>query len=121
MTIAPDWLALAARRGAERSFTLGSLLSEFARVEGLSQQQLASFLSCSPETLDWLSLCYRPTPERFGEDVSRIAERFQIDPIQLAQLIRRAEAIAALQRTATMGDPVLLLAARDRDEEKEEK
>ena len=117
MTTAPDWLGLAAQRSAERSFTLGLLLREFSQVERLSREQLASLLSCEVETLDWLSLCYRPLPERFGEDVSRIAERFQIDPTQLAQLIRRAEAVAAVRRTARPQEEMLLLAARDRDEE----
>jgi hypothetical protein len=117
MTTAPDWLGFAAQRSAERSFTLGSLLREFSQVERLSPKQLASLLSCEVETLDWLSLCYRPLPERFGEDVSRIAERFQIDPTQLAQLIRRAEAVAAVRSTARPREETLLLAARDRDEE----
>jgi hypothetical protein len=117
MTSAPDWLGFAARRSAERSFTLGSLLREFSQVEKLSREQLASLLSCDVDTLDWLSLCYSPLPERFGEDVSRIAERFQIDPTQLAQIIRRAQVIAAVRCSVRTQDNTLLLAARDRDEE----
>ena len=117
MTTAPDWLGLAAQRSAERSFTLGSLLREYSQMERLSREELASRLSCDVDTVDWLSLCYQPLPERFGEDVARIAERFQVDPARLAGIIRRAQAVVAVRRSVPVEEDGLLLAARDRDQE----
>lgn len=119
MTETPRWLDEAARKGSARPWTLGAVLHEYCRSEGLTQAQLASFLVCSPESLAWLSLCRKPAPEQFAEDITTIAERFQIVPIKLAQIVRRVEAIAVLRRSsdAEEADPVLL-AARDRDEEK---
>jgi len=120
MTTAPRWLAHAARRGSQRPWTLGAVLDEYCRNEKLTREQLASFLDCGPESLAWLSLCRRPVPDQFAEDVARIAERFHIDPAKLAQIVRRVDAVAVLRRPrdAEEADPVLL-AARDRDEEED--
>ncbi len=120
MTKTPRWLEQAARRGSERPWTLGAVLSEYSRYEGLTREQLSSLLSCSLDSLAWLSLFRRPAPERFAEDVSKIAERLQINASKLAQIVRRVDAVAVLRRAvnAQEEDP-LLLAARDRDEERD--
>lgn len=121
MTTTPRWLDRAARRGSERPWTLGAVLDECCRNEGLSREQLSSLLGCGLESLAWLSLCRRPAPERFAQDVARIAERFRIEPAKLAQVVRRVDALAVLRQPSNLKeeDP-LLLAARDRDEEKGE-
>ncbi len=120
MTTTPKWLEHAARRGSERPWTLGAVLDEYCRDEGLTREQLSSLLDCGLDSLAWLSLCRRPAPEQFAEDVARIAERFQIESAKLAQVIRRVDAVAVLRRpsNAEEEDP-LLLAARDHDEEKD--
>lgn len=120
MTKTPSWLDHAARHSSERPWTLGAVLEEYSRVEGVTRAETASFLGCDVDSLAWLSLCRKPAPDRFLEDVSRIAERFQIDGFKLAQLIRRVDAIVVLRRTTTAEEETLLLAARDRDEETEE-
>jgi hypothetical protein len=121
MTTTPRWLERAARSGSERPWTMGSVLEEYCASEGVTRQHLAALLGCSSESLAWLSLCRRPGPEQFAEDVNKIAERFQIEPAKLAQIVRRVDAVAVLRRPRDVeeGDPVLL-AARDRDEEKDE-
>ncbi len=120
MTKTPRWLEQAARRGSERPWTLGAALDEYCRNEELTREQLSSLLGCSLDSLAWLSLCRRPAPEQFAEDISKIAERFEIDASKLAQIVRRVDAIAVLRRAinAQEEDP-LLLAARDRDKERD--
>jgi len=120
MTKKPRWLEHAARRSSERAWTLGSALDEYRRSEGLTREQLSLLLDCSLDSLAWLSLCRRPAPEQFAEDVSMIAERFQIDASRLAQVLRRVDAVAVLRRAVNMQeeDP-LLLAARDRDRKRD--
>lgn len=99
---------------------MGSVLDEYCASEGITREQIAVLLGCSSESLSWLSLCRRPAPEQFVEDITKIADRFRIEPAKLAQIVRRVEAIAVLRRPRDVekDDPVLL-AARDRDEEKD--
>lgn len=118
MTTNPRWLGEAARRGSERAWTLGSVLNIFCSTEGATREQVASLLGCSLDSVAWLSLCRKPRPDHFADDVARIAGRFQIEGSNLAQLIRRVDAIAALREPRDLGnvDPILL-AARDRNKE----
>jgi hypothetical protein len=117
----PKWLEHAERRGSERPWALGSVLDEYCRNEGLTREQLASFLGCKRESLAWLSLCRRPAGEQFAGDVTKIAGRFEVNPAKLAQIVRRVDALAALRRPRDLKeDDAMLLAARDRDEEKDE-
>jgi hypothetical protein len=118
MTTTPSWLERAAERSSERPWTLGAVLDEFGRTEGMAREEVAAFLGCGVETLQWLALCRKPDADAFAEDVWRIAERFAVDASKLAQLIRKTEAISALRQTKAPEEDALLLAARDRDEEK---
>ena len=118
MTKTPKWLERAAKRTSERDWTLGSVLDEFGRAERMTHEQVAAFLGCRVETLQWLALCRKPDADAFTENVRRIAERFKVDASKLAQLIRRVEALATLGRAKIPEEEALLLAARDRDEEK---
>jgi hypothetical protein len=103
-----------AARVTDDPFFLGSALAGFARSEGLDADGLATLLGCPPETLPALSLCRRPSAEseRFLTDIRTIAERFGIDEDALTTILRRADAIEALQGT-TQG--ARLAAARDRN------
>lgn len=118
MTKTPSWLVRAAQRTSERPWTLGSVLDEFGRTEEMTREQVAEFLGCGVETLQWLALCRKPDAEEFADDVRRVAERFNVDASKLAQLIRRTESVTALSRAKVTEEDALLLAARDRDEEK---
>jgi hypothetical protein len=118
MTTRPSWLDRAVVRGSERTWTLGSVFSEYCRTEGLTREQLSSLLGCDIDSLAWLSLCHRPAPEQFAEDIAKIVERFQIDGSKLARLLRQVDALSALRRVVnTQEDTPMLLAARDRDKE----
>jgi hypothetical protein len=117
MTKTHRWLQRAAQRTSERPWSLGSVLDEFGRTEDMAREQVAEFLGCGVETLQWLAICRKPDADEFVDDVRLIAKRFNLDASKLAQLIRRTESVAALSRAKVTEDG-LLLAARDRDEEK---
>lgn len=119
----PDWLGTAVRRSSAREWTLGHVLEKYRRFENKSPEELAMELGCSLETLEWLALCRRPDEDTFAEDLSGIAERFNVDPNGLASVIRHAESLdvfAARQEDghAARG-PGVVLAARDRDSDDE--
>lgn len=120
MTTTPKWLDHAARRSSERPWTLGSALDEYRGIEKLTDEQLSDRLGCSISVLAWLSLCRRPAPEHFSDDILKIAERFQIEAPKLAQILRHVDVVTVLRRPdSSQEDESLLLAARDRDEEKD--
>lgn len=115
-----DYLA---RRVAADRFFLASALAPYARDEGLNDAGLARALGCEVAALARLRLCRRPTGEAaaFRADVARIADHFGIERGLLAQIVRRADAIAGLRAAsddaAGRDGRGLLLAARDRDDE----
>lgn len=107
----------AAERASRRRFFLASPLLAYARAERLDDAGLAARLGCDPADLPALLLCRRPTGEgpMFRSDVEAIAERFHLDPAQLAGLIRAADALVALGRAAPDVTRGMLAAARDRE------
>lgn len=116
-----DRLARFARRVEGDPFFLASALAAYARTEALDDAGLAAALSCDPSALTPLRLCRRPRPEpaAFRADVDRIAARFGADPGALAQIVRRADALATWRDAppaAGRDDAGLLAAARDRDD-----
>ncbi|HVZ36276.1 MAG TPA: hypothetical protein VG963_27800 [Polyangiaceae bacterium] len=113
----PSWLERAAQRSSAHPWALGSVLDEFGRIEGMTRQQVAAFLGCDVGALQWLASCRKPDADEFANDIRRIAERFEVDAYKLAELVRRTEAVTVLSR-ANSEEEALLLAARDRDEEK---
>lgn len=101
----------------ERPNLLAGPLHLYKEQEGLDDQQLASLLKCELETLPRLALCERPRPApHFREDVERIAAYIHADMLQLAMVIRAAEAREALSHRSGMAPPTLL-AARDIESE----
>ncbi len=115
-----DRIAALARRVQDDPFFLASALKDYAHGEGLDDPQLAALLGCTPETLDLLRLCRRPRPEPpwFRQDVDRIAGRFGVRADKLAQIVRYANALAALRRQPA-AERGTLMAARDRDDDVE--
>jgi hypothetical protein len=114
----PDSLFL--RRAAERvrsqPFYLAAALLDWAEREGWDDAALAARLGCAPKDLAGVLLCRRPvgTGPQFRHDVERIAERFGLEPLRLAEAIRYAD---ALGETAAEAEPGWLAAARDRGPE----
>jgi hypothetical protein len=108
------------RRAAERvrsqPFYLAAALLDWAEREGWDDAALAARLGFAPKDLAGVLLCRRPigTGPQFRRDVERIAERFGLEPLRLAEAIRYADALAA---TAAEDESGWLAAARDREPE----
>ena len=107
-----DSLESLAARAAGEPFFLASLLAAYARSEGLDDAGLAAALGCPPGELTMLRLCRAPDTESpdFWDDVTRIAERFGIDPDRLAHVVKRGRVVG---RLPTAGPGGFLMAARD--------
>lgn len=110
-------IAALARRVERDPFFLAAALRDYARSEGLDEPALAVLLACPVGTLAPLGLCRRPRPDPplFRQDVDRIAACFAVRADRLAEVVRRADALAALRREAT-SEQGTLMAARDREE-----
>lgn len=111
-----DLLRRTAERAGKQPFYLASSLLTYARAERLDDDALAARLGCELAQLPALLLCRRPTGEGpvFRKDVEAIAQRFGLEAARLAQLIRAADAVVALQRPSVEPSGQLLAAARDR-------
>lgn len=107
-----------AHRVQEDVFFLASALRDFADSEGLDDDALVTTLGCNADTLSLLRLCRRPRSEApfFRQDVDRIALRFGIDPVLLAEIVRRSDSLRAFQGSVA-DHRGLLMAARDRQDE----
>jgi hypothetical protein len=109
-----DTLRRTAELARTRPFYLAGLLLDHADREGLDDSRLADWLGCTVAVLSAVLLCRRPSgagPE-FRRDVERIASRFGLDPLRLAEAIRFAEALNA---TAHVHEEDWLAAARDKE------
>jgi hypothetical protein len=80
-----DHLARLASRALDSPFFLAYALARYAARESLSDLGLARRLGYTVETLTNLRLCRMPKDRA---DVERIAERFGIQPVRLADLLR---------------------------------
>jgi hypothetical protein len=112
----PAFLRRAAERARSQPFYLAAALLDWAEREGWDDAELAARLGCAPNDLPGVLLCRRPvgTGAQFRQDVERIAERFGLEPLRLAEAIRSADALAA---TASEDESGWLAAARDREPE----
>ncbi|MHB8598482.1 MAG: hypothetical protein ACYDER_16895 [Ktedonobacteraceae bacterium] len=100
----------------ERPNLLAGPLELYKEQEGLDDEQLAAMLGCEVGAIARLALCERPRPvPQFREDVERIATYIHADMLQLAMLIRAAEAREAFRHNSSVIPPALL-AARDHEE-----
>lgn len=113
-----DPLADLAAKAAGDPFFLGFALAEYARTDGLTDDQLAAHLGCPAGNLTMLRLCRapRPDPDGFRADVERIAERFGADAGRLATVVRQVEGVVRLRAAGTVtAEAGFFLAARDGD------
>jgi hypothetical protein len=103
-------------------FFLGFALAEYARTEGLTDDQLAARLDCPVGNLTMLRLCRAPRTDAdgFRADVERIAERFGADAGRFAGVLRQAESTIRLREAGPVSaDAGFFLAARDADSPEE--
>jgi hypothetical protein len=107
-----------AERARREPFFLGFVLERYAQAERLDDAGLAAALGCAAEALAGLRLCRAPRADAAGfrEDVRRVAEAFALDPVRLAEVVKRSAVLGRLQEQAARADaPGLMMAARDRD------
>ncbi|MFP2924244.1 hypothetical protein ACLESO_03290 [Pyxidicoccus sp. 3LG] len=114
----PDWLARAARRSQDESWTLGHVFERYRELEGCSPEELLKELGCTQEVLDWLSLSRRPEEQGFDAQVTAIARRFAVEREPLVHVLRRVEVMDTLSardsHSERTEDSPMLVAARDR-------
>lgn len=106
-----------ARLARERHTLLAGLLAIYQGQEGLDEAKLVAFLKGDVNSLSLLALCRRPRTDtvNFRPDVERVAAYANVNPTQLAKLVRAATAYE--ERCRVVGSTTqILLAARDRDE-----
>lgn len=118
-----DIIAWAANRAATQAFFLANYLAQYQALQHMEDAQLADFLGCTEEKLRDLALCRRPDPSTpgFKAEVELIATYAGLKSTRLAELIRNVEALTALTTTATtQHSNSLLMAARDRREDRED-
>jgi hypothetical protein len=108
--------ALAARAEGE-AFFLASVLAAYAQSEGLDDAGLAAALGCLLGELAMLRLCRAPRaePQEFWDDITRIAERFGLEPDRLAEAVKRGRVVLRLRAASPGANGGFLMAARDPD------
>ena len=96
-------------------FFLAAALETYRHSEDLDSAGLARRLGCREEELRLLALCRRPdaSSPQYWSDIERIAARFGVELIILAEIVRRFEALSVWAEDET--DAGWLQAARDRD------
>jgi len=106
-------LGFAADKAARDKFFMSSALNSFVQGEKKNKAELAEYLEIGVEQLSRLALCRRPYSNEvatFRRDTTAIANRFEIKPATLANLLRRAETYEFNQNSVPSG---YLMAARD--------
>jgi hypothetical protein len=110
-----DPLEVLAARAEGEAFFLAPLLAAYARSEALDHAALAAALGCPPGELAMLRLCRAPRaePQEFRDDITRIAERFGLDPDRLAAAVKRGRVVLRLRAAQSGAGGGFLMAARD--------
>ena len=89
-------------------FYLGWYLARYSEIESTDAPGMAVDLGCLPEVINTMSLSRSPRAEspHFRHDVEAIAERFQVRPDRLANIVRTVR---------VHSQDAFLMAARDRE------
>jgi hypothetical protein len=113
--ISPIRSMIASRLSSNPAF-MAYALTRYAKMEGLTAEQVAAELGTLPELCDRLALCRRPATDdpEFSNVVHRLADYALIDAGALANLLRKVEVIVGIGEAV---DIPLQAAARDRDNE----
>jgi hypothetical protein len=117
----PEPLEVLAARARDEPFFLAWVLAAYAGSEQLDDAALAGALGCTTKDLPMIRLCRAPRsdPEGFRADIDRISERFRLDPLRLADVVKRGRVVARLQAKPEQAkqetEHGYLMAARDRE------
>jgi hypothetical protein len=99
---------------SDTKMLLGSLLTEYKKMQGYSDSQLADFFAVSMEDLNWLSACLLPREENFLQDVREIETKFKISVGKLASVVKFVESLDVMKLPSKRitQDSGLFMAAR---------
>ena len=108
-----------ARRAGIDPFFLAFALARYAEEKRMDDAALTDALGATPDTLAHARLCRMPRtdPAGFQEDVARIANKFGLNPVVLAEAVRHGQVVVEhLPDPAAMTPEELgvYLAARDK-------
>jgi len=106
--------AITARRVATEPAFVASQLLLYRKAENITPEMLAEELGISLRSLDRLALCLRPRPDTFAADVRTIAAHVGAEVGRLANVLRRADAVAAIRAGGGASARGVLMAARKR-------
>ncbi len=119
----PDWLEAAAKRSTRADWMLGHAFERYLEIEGMTSSALAQKLGCTPDVLQWMSLCRRPVGDSFAEQSEAVAQQFSVELRQLIRVLRHVEVITALNADSdeelAAENATIQLAARDRTHDDE--
>lgn len=108
-------------RARDDAFFLGKMLSEYQEANSLDDRGLAAALRCTPQALSRLVLCRCPDDRAasFAQQVQAIATFAACSADALIQLLRQVAAMRALRAQSGKSTGGLLMAARDRHDDKQ--
>lgn len=119
-----DQLRLLATRLKENHDFLAWTLSTYQQKEHIDDERLIAHLKTTPEMLVRLALCKCPNPNSsaFASQIREISAYTNIDPIDLAYIIRQVDSLEILSKIPNKESPQavgrlasgLLAAARDK-------
>jgi hypothetical protein len=110
-------LTYAANRAKAHPQYLGWVLTRYSTLENITEPDLAQILGITSHDMARLSLCLRPRPDCFAEDVEHLSATFNLDAGRLAQIVRFVESVAAMadpETSSVAAESGLLMAARAR-------
>ena len=117
-----EHLAFAARKAAAREGYIAYFLEKYREYERLDEEALREQLGCTTTAYYRLALSRAPQQEQpdFRDHVQRIASVANVSPFELARILRHVWALQSLREAEyASGERHMLLAARDREQEKE--
>ena len=107
-------MAIAGERASLHADYLAWVFQRYLVIEDQTEEQLAQTLGAGIVTLRRLAVCLRPRSGRFADDVMALAERFRLDPSELAHVVRLVGSTVAMDSAGERANGALL-AARSRN------
>jgi hypothetical protein len=108
-------IALMSRGAASDAAYLGWVFERYAASEGMAGTHVCEALLVDAQTFAGLSLCLRPRPDHFAEDIRAIAAKYAVDLDALAAMVRRVDVVSEMRAGRSGGrERGQLMAARSR-------
>ena len=94
--------------------TMAWVLARYREAEDADDALIAISLGIDQARIPHLALCSRPRDELFRSDIETIAEHIGMDPLALAEVVRRVDAVTGFGQRPRGHRGGILAAARDR-------